>query len=345
MSDLPPDPRSLHVSATTQARVGHDEPLPVAPGPPSRRRWPAVAAFLALLLIVPAAGFAVVSARAWGEVERVDLASTLHGARSGTNYLIVGTDSRSGLANDVENANLIFGPEVAGERTDTIAILRIDGDTVSLLAIPRDLYIPLGGGALNRMNAAFASGGPTGLIDTVQRELEIGIDHYLEINLAGFLGLVDALGGVTIDFPHPAFDARSGLLIDTAGPTHLDGAAALAYVRSRRYTELVDGVALTDPTSDLGRVERQQRFLAAIMAKLGGERNPFVLLDIVRAVASNVTVDNELDVHDAAALGLRLRGAQPRTATIPTSRYITPGGADVLVLTAESERVLADFRG
>jgi LCP family protein required for cell wall assembly len=298
-----------------------------------------------LLLIVPAAGFAVVSARAWGEVERVDLASTLHGARSGTNYLIVGTDSRSGLANDVENANLIFGPEVAGERTDTIAILRIDGDTVSLLAIPRDLYIPLGGGALNRMNAAFASGGPTGLIDTVQRELEIGIDHYLEINLAGFLGLVDALGGVTIDFPHPAFDERSGLLIDTAGPTHLDGAAALAYVRSRRYTELVDGVALTDPTSDLGRVERQQRFLAAIMAKLGGERNPFVLLDIVRAVASNVTVDNELDVHDAAALGLRLRGAQPRTATIPTSRYITPGGADVLVLTAESERVLADFRG
>jgi LCP family protein required for cell wall assembly len=298
-----------------------------------------------LLLIVPAAGFAVVSARAWGEVERVDLASTLHGARSGTNYLIVGTDSRSGLANDVENANLIFGPEVAGERTDTIAILRIDGDTVSLLAIPRDLYIPLGGGVLNRMNAAFASGGPTGLIDTVQRELEIGIDHYLEINLAGFLGLVDALGGVTIDFPHPAFDERSGLLIDTAGPTHLDGAAALAYVRSRRYTELVDGVALTDPTSDLGRVERQQRFLAAIMAKLGGERNPFVLLDIVRAVASNVTVDNELDVHDAAALGLRLRGAQPRTATIPTSRYITPGGADVLVLTAESERVLADFRG
>jgi LCP family protein required for cell wall assembly len=306
-----------------------------------RRSLPLLRCFSSCLQLV----LQLVSARAWGEVERVDLASTLHGARSGTNYLIVGTDSRSGLANDVENANLIFGPEVAGERTDTIAILRIDGDTVSLLAIPRDLYIPLGGGALNRMNAAFASGGPTGLIDTVQRELEIGIDHYLEINLAGFLGLVDALGGVTIDFPHPAFDERSGLLIDTAGPTHLDGAAALAYVRSRRYTELVDGVALTDPTSDLGRVERQQRFLAAIMAKLSGERNPFVLLDIVRAVASNVTVDNELDVHDAAALGLRLRGAQPRTATIPTSRYITPGGADVLVLTAESERVLADFRG
>ena len=302
-------------------------------------------AAIVVVFAIPAATFAFVAANAWGDVERVDLGATLQGARTGTNYLIVGTDSRAGADADVENADVIFGTDVAGERTDTIAVLRVDGDAVSLLAIPRDLYVPLAGGAPNRINAAFAFGGPLDLVDTVQRELGIGIDHYLEIDLAGFLGLVDALGGVTIDFPHPAYDERSGLAIDVAGPQRLDGDAALAYVRSRRYTEFVDGVAVTDPTSDLGRVQRQQRFLAAVMAELGATRNPITLLDALRAVAGNVAVDDGLGLFDATSLGLTLRGAEPATATVPTARHITASGADVLILTPESDAVLAEFRG
>ena len=302
-------------------------------------------AAIVVVFAIPAATFAFVAANAWSDVERVDLGATLQGARTGTNYLIVGTDSRAGVDADVENADVIFGTDVAGERTDTIAVLRVDGDAVSLLAIPRDLYVPLAGGAPNRINAAFAFGGPLDLVDTVQRELGIGIDHYLEIDLAGFLGLVDALGGVTIDFPHPAYDERSGLTIDVAGPQRLDGDAALAYVRSRRYTEFVDGVAVTDPTSDLGRVQRQQRFLAAVMAELGATRNPITLLDALRAVAGNVAVDDGLGLFDATSLGLTLRGAEPATATVPTARHITASGADVLILTPESDAVLAEFRG
>ena len=268
----------------------------------------------------------------------------LEGSPTATNYLIVGTDSRDGVADDVENAGVIFGDGVAGERTDTIAVLRVEGDVVSLLAIPRDLYVPIEGGARNRINAAFAFGGPESLIVTVQRELDIPIDHYLEVDFAGFLGLVDALGGVTVDFAYPAYDERSGLAIDTAGPNELDSAAALAYVRSRRYTELIDGQLVTDPTSDLGRVQRQQIFLGAVMGELGATRNPFVLLDALRAVADNVRVDDDFGLRGAASLGLTLRGAEPITATVPTGRLITESGADVLVLTDESAAVLAPFQ-
>ena len=289
-------------------------------------------------------GFGLVAWSAWNGVDRVDVSEVLQGSPTATNYLIVGTDSRDGVAEDVDNAGVIFGDGVSGERTDTIAIMRVDGDVVSLLAIPRDLYVPIDGGSRNRINAAFAFGGPASLVSTIQGELGIPIDHYLEVDFAGFLGLVDALGGVTIDFAHPAFDERSGLSIETAGPNELDSADALAFVRSRRYTEIIDGQFVTDPTSDLGRVQRQQQFLGAVMAELGATNNPLVLLDALRAVAGNVRVDDGFGLRSAAGLGLTLRGAEPIATTVPTARLITDGGADVLVLTDESAAVLAPFQ-
>ena len=312
--------------------------------PRTRRRW-WVLTGLAAIVVLPCLLLTLVALRSWGGVERVPLGAVLEGAPSGTNYLIVGTDSREGVAPDDANAGVIFGEGVSGERTDTIAVLRVDGDDVALLAIPRDLYLPLDGGPPGRINAAFARGGPDARVATVQQELGIGLDHYLEVDLAGFLGLVDALGGVTIDFAHPAFDERSGLRVDAAGAQRLDGSQSLAYVRSRRYTERIDGDLVTDTTSDLGRVARQQRFLAAVMAELGATRNPLSLLGALRAVAANVRVDDSLGLTDTLKLGWRLRGAEPVTATVPTTRFITSGGADVLVLTADSEAVLAAFRG
>ncbi len=143
---------------------------------------------------------------------------------------------------DVDNAAAIFGDgsqEIGGQRTDTIQILRIaDDGTQHVLALPRDLYVPLGGdGAANRINAAFAFGGAELLISTVQGSLGIPIHHYAEIDFAGFIELVDAVGGVTIDFPHPAYDTKTGLDVPVAGPATLDSTQALAFVRSRFYTE------------------------------------------------------------------------------------------------------------
>ncbi len=282
---------------------------------------------------------------AWRDVERLDLQSVFAGSPGGTNYLIVGTDSRAGLGADTANADVIFGEGLAGERTDTIAVLRVADGRVRLLAIPRDLYVPVDGGGPNRINAAFAFGGPEALIRTVQSELGIGIDHYLEVDFAGFLGLVDALGGVTLDFENPAYDVKSGLVIEQPGPVVLDSAQALAYVRSRNHVEIIDGIEVRDPTADLGRVQRQQRFLAAVFAELGATWNPFTLIEALDAVSGNVRVDSGLGLRGAASLGLAVRGAEPHTATVPTTRFITAAGADVLVLTDESDAVLAEFRG
>lgn len=336
MNDLPLDPRSFSVTTT--------EP-PDEVKPARRRRWPwIVLGGLGLLLLIPAY-LTWSSWASWRSVNRVEMSDLLAGSPQGTNYLIVGTDSRAGLDPDTANAGVIFGAGTTGARTDTIAVLRVDDDGVSLLAIPRDLYLTLPDGTRNRINAAFAFGGGRDLVQTVQSQLGIGLDHYLEIDLAGFLGLVEALNSITVDFPHPAFDTRSGLNVTQSGPVELDGPAALAYVRSRRYTEVIDGQQITDPTSDLGRVQRQQRFLGAVMSRLGATRNPFTLRTALAAVADHVTVDDGLGLVDAARLGWRIRGAEPVTATVPTTRYITPGGADVLVLTEDSTAVLEAFRG
>ncbi len=343
MSSPPRDPRSIHVE--TPSAESSEANVHGAVEPPGRRRWPWVLLGLALVVGLPLGIIGFSAWSAWRGVERVELADVLHGSATGTNYLVVGTDSREGVDPDIEDAGAILGGDVSGARTDTIAVLRVEGDAVSLLAIPRDLYVPLATGSTNRINAAFAFGGPEALVATVQAQLGIGINHYLEIDLAGFLGLVDALGGVTIEFPHPAYDDRSGLAIDAAGPVELDGAQALAYVRSRRYTERIDGVLVTDPTSDLGRVQRQQRFLAAVMSELGATRNPFTLIGAMGAVGDHVAVDEGLGLLEAARLGLTLRGAQPLSSTVPTDRFITPTGADVLVLNSESDAVLAAFRG
>ncbi|GJM39422.1 MAG: hypothetical protein DHS20C19_27890 [Acidimicrobiales bacterium] len=336
------DPRSFHVPATAAS----PEPVPVVeppaprPAKPRRRWWRWALAVLLVLSLFPM--YLAVSAwRSWSNVERIELDHVLAGASGATNYLVVGTDSRAGVADDVENAGVIFGAD--GERTDTIAILRVDGDDVRLLAIPRDLYVSVDGTS-SRINAAFARGGPELLVRTVQEQVGIGIDHYLEVDFAGFLSLVDALGGVTIDFPHPAYDTKSGLSIPTAGPHELDAAGALAYVRSRSYVETIDGVERQDPRADLGRVERQQRFLGAVFAELGATRNPNTLLAALRGVAQNVRVDEGLGLRTVLSLGLTLRGAEPTTATLPTTRFITSGGADVLLLDeAAAAPLIAEF--
>ena len=263
----------------------------------------------------------------------------------GTNYLIVGTDSREGVATDVENAEVIFGEGIGGQRTDTIAVLHLGEGGARLLAIPRDLYVPIDGGAQQRINSAFHAGGPPALVRTVRDALAIPIDHYLEVDFAGFLGLVDALGGVTIDFEHPARDPKSGLDVPQAGPVELDAAEALAYVRSRSYIEIVDGREVRDGTADLGRVQRQQKFMAAIFDELGSTLNPFTLLRILDGVSGNIRVDDGMSFGDAMGLGLDLRGLSPEVATVPTSPTTTSSGAAVLLLRAgEAEAVLADFR-
>ena len=314
-----------------------------------RRRWPLV--LFALLII---AGVLIVvplfrARQVFEDVDRVAVSDFLTPPMldDDVNILLVGTDSRSGIDGSTENFGLIGGVEegsgpIAGERSDTIMVLRVQADgTSKFLSLPRDLWLPINGGAPQRINTAVGAG-PEALINTVQGELGIPISHYVSVDLVGFIALVDAVGGVDISIPHPATDDRSGLNLPNAGPNTLDSTQALAYVRSRFYTELINGEQVRDTTSDLGRVQRQQSFMRALISTVAAERNPVVLNNMATQMAEAVTMDDGTTLTEAINIANTFRTAVPESVVLPT-RNATAGSAAVLELTEEAPAVLAQF--
>jgi LCP family protein required for cell wall assembly len=297
------------------------------------------------VLLVLTLVFLLVAWQTFRSIPRVDLGDALS-ARSGagTNLLIVGSDSREGIAGDDPNAEVIGG-ELGSMRTDTIVVLHRGPTGDALLPIPRDLFLPISGtGGRERINTAI-QGGPERLVRTVRESLGIPVHHYVELDFAGFMSLVDAVGGVTIDFDAPAVDDHSGLNVTVSGPVELDRDQALAYVRSRRYTRIVEGRRVEDPRADLGRIERQQTFLRAVMHQVGEVRNPITLLRIERGLAKGLRLDDQLGFGDAIGLARALRGLEPETLALPVRPITTAGGAAVLELVrAEAEPVLQRVR-
>ncbi len=332
----------------TNDRSGHhggqDHIEVVAPRLGRRRRWPIVMFFLLLILALAVVIPLFIANRTFNAIERVELGDALtQPLAEGTNVLLVGTDSRAGVDADEENAEVIFGEGIAGARTDTIMVLRIEEEQSKFLSLPRDLWLPINGGDPQRINTAFAQG-PDALVNTVQSELGIPISHYAEVDLAGFIELVDAVDGVEITIPNPAFDRASGLDLPSAGTVVLDSTQALAYVRSRNYTEIVDGAEVRDLSSDLGRVQRQQTFLRALMQKVSAQRNPATLNSMTAAIADALIIDDETSLTGALGLANALRAASPESVTLPTMPERINGAA-VLTLTNEAPAVLAQFGG
>lgn len=308
---------------------------------PSRRVVLSIVAVLLLFI----AGVAIYGWSKFNSIERVDLAGAL-AEDNGTNYLIVGSDTRDGVDPDDPNAGAILGDNSVGgpERSDTILILRIDDRGARTLSVPRDLFVTISEtGQRSRINAAF-NGGPTRLIATLRDQLGLPIHHYLEVDFVSFGRLVDAVGGITIDFAHPAIDTHSGLNVPEAGPQNLDGTQALAYVRSRFYTEIIDGRQVPEGTGDIGRVVRQQAFLSAVMGAVGSERNPFTLMRIANVLSDGMRIDSDLSFFEALNLLRRMRGLDPAPNSLPTTGFRTSAGADVLRLVeGEAAPILADF--
>ncbi|WP_421119909.1 LCP family protein [Aquihabitans daechungensis] len=205
------------------------------------------------------------------KIEKVPVASVLSDDTSaGTNYLLVGSDNGEAGGEQREG--------VEGRRSDTIMVLNIKDGKAKMLSLNRDLWVANPAtGENGRLNATY-NAGPANLIQAVTENFGIPVNHYIEIDFISFGSLVDSFGGIDIFFEHPAFDLASGLDVKQEGLVHLDGKQALAYVRSRHYAEVIDGQVVLDPTSDLGRVERQQIFLREIMKKAGAKRNPFTLM-------------------------------------------------------------------
>lgn len=241
-------------------------------------------------------------------------------------YLIVGSDSRQNLPDDLEGKFGDFG----GARADVIILAQVADGRRQLLSIPRDLKVDIPGHGTNKINAAYAFGGPDLLVETVALATGIRPNHYLEVEFGGFAGIVDALGGIELQFPHPARDAKSGLDVG-AGTQIVDGPTTLAYVRSRSYEELRDGSWVSEGGGDIARAARQRQVLLEIIetgsSPSGLMRSPLV----VRAVGSHLTADSELTLLDLARTGWAMRSAdETDAATLPVSGS-NEGGVAYLV--------------
>ena len=328
-----------------------------------RRTWPqrlliGFNVFLVGVCLVTAGGIFYTFNR-FGDLPRVELAHVLspepqkEAIDKAQNFLLVGSDSRAGIAPDDPNIGA-FGSEaeVGGQRSDTIMVLRIDpaSERASILSFPRDLWVSIAGtGGKQRINTAF-SRGPDVLVATLQQNFGIPIQHFVEVDFAGFKGLVDAVGGVPVYFENPARDKNTGLNIPVAGCVTLNGDQALAYARSRHYEYRSGDRWRTDGTGDLGRISRQQDFIRRTLVKAvaRGVRNPIVLNELIDVGIRNVTVDSSLSARDLIRLGNRFRELDPSKIDMYTVP-ITPtsiNGAAVLLLQEEAAQPVLDvFRG
>lgn len=290
--------------------------------------------------------------REMSELPRVSIGGVLdEQAASGEpqNILIVGVDDGSGLS----SGDPVRIGRSRSLNTDTIMVLRVDprSEKALLLSLPRDLWVPLAGsGSKGRINSAMAFGGPERLIQTIQQHFGIPIHHFVQVDFAGFKELVAAIDGVPMYFPWPARDRQTGLVQDETGCVTLDPDQALAFARSRRF-EINEGKGWKeDPSSDHGRISRQQSFIKAALkrAVARGVRNPFTLSQLIGVAQKNVTLDDQLTTQDLIDLGSQFRDFDPDTLEVytPPTRGGFVGAASVLFLDEKGAQPIFDlFRG
>jgi LCP family protein required for cell wall assembly len=225
------------------------------------------------------------------------------------NLLLVGSDSRAGLTEE-EQLDLGAGTEgVAGERADTLILARIDPSTdeVVMVQFPRDLWVPLPGGGRGKINSALQSG-PSALVRAVSELTGLDINNYLQVNIAGFRDMVDAIEGVDVCIPEPIpFDPNTGIEVteDEVGMVHFDGERALRFVRSRHSS---------GTGSDFTRIQNQQKFLAAALDKVLSTSTffqPGRLKDLADVARRNLEVDEHTTITDLVDIGRKLQSFDP----------------------------------
>lgn len=326
------------------------------------RNWPrrlliGLNLFLALCILASASAFAYVRWR-YGQLDKIDLADVLglggeDPPGDPMNVLLVGSDTRSDLSKE-EQSRFGTSNQVGGKRSDTMMILHIDPEQekAGILSIPRDLWVEIPGFKnKQRINIAYdGERGPHRLITTIRENLGVNIDHFVEVDFDGFRGIVEALGGVKVYFPAPARDHLSELDVPKAGCIELSPEQALAYVRARHFQTYESGRWRTDPTSDFGRIARQQDFMRRVMSSAikAGIRNPVKANQIVDRIIDDITIDRALGTKDMLKVAQRFRNITPESVdmvTLPTEPE-TIGGAAVLVLKEpEAQKVIDRFNG
>jgi LCP family protein required for cell wall assembly len=283
-------------------------------------------------------GVVLVSAFSWlglgqinGAINRIDAFSSVSSRpdkpNKALNYLLVGSDTREGLTREQMKLLRVGSTKTAaGSRSDTMLLVHISKsrDKATIISIPRDSLVTIPEhpssvdktkivpAAKGKINAAFAFGGAPLLIQTIEDETGVRIDHYIEIGFAGFAGMVDALGGIEVCTKRDIDDPGSHLVLP-AGVHTLNGVDALKYVRTRDF----------DGMGDLGRMQRQQQFMSAVLRKVtstGVLLNPIKLVNFFNAAIATVKTDSELNKSDLLTLAKQMKNlssSNVRTLTIP----------------------------
>ncbi|MCX4448805.1 LCP family protein [Streptomyces sp. NPDC087866] len=268
----------------------------------------------ALVLVVALLGVSV-GTYFWADSKlnrAVDLSKVIERpeAGKGTNYLIVGSDSREGMTS--EDKKRLHTGSAEGKRTDSMMILHTGDNGPTLVSLPRDSNVEIpsfvgsesgkkypGTGKTTKLNATYATDGPELLVRTVEFNTGLRIDHYVEIGFGGFAKIVDAIGGVELDIPKAFKDKYSGADFP-AGKQTLNGQEALAFVRTRHAF-----------TSDLDRTKNQQKFLAALASQTATFStiiNPFKLYPTMGAGLDTLIVDKDMSLWSLGKMFFAMKG-------------------------------------
>lgn len=321
----PPPPRQAQYAPAPPRRTPPPPPRPEPAKqrrPRRRRSWGTRIAIAALALLLALGGATFYVDRSLNRIDALPDYAGRVADTPGTNWLIVGSDSREGLTPEQEQA-LATGGDTGPQRTDTIILVHVpkSGKT-TMVSLPRDSYVPIPGNGSDKINASFALGGAPLLVQTVEEATGLRIDHYAEIGFAGFAGVVDAIGGVNLCLNQAIDDPLAGINLP-AGCQDLKGSDALGFVRSR-------ATAL----ADLDRMNNQRQFMSALLAKAtspGTFLNPFRLWPLVSDTASSLKVDEGDHVWNLASLAWALRGGMT-TTTVPVSGFEDVDGSGNVLL-------------
>jgi LCP family protein required for cell wall assembly len=218
-------------------------------------------------------------------------------AKDAQNILLIGSDSRGSVANG---------------RSDVIVLVHISSDRkkVYLVHFPRDMYVDVPGHGKDKINAAYAYGGPQLLVRTLQKLVDVPLDHVAFIGFDGFKAMTDAVGGVNVYAEEASTEPGTGTV--HVGVNHLGGEAALAFVRERH--QLSEG--------DISRGRRQQAFIKALMLKALSKQtltNPVGFAQFVDAATRNLTVDDAFSIADMRSEALAMRNIRSRDIAFITA--------------------------
>lgn len=298
-----------------------------------------------VVLLVGIAGSMGFADRRLDDIDRVEVASVGDPAEPSAPQVVLfaGVDTDDGL----EPADPLRDPaRDPSRRSDTIVVLRIDptARTLTVLPLPRDLWVEIPGHGPGRINSALPLGGPDLLVATVEQSLGLDVDRYVETDFAGAIAVADAVGGVRLAFPTAVRDQMSGFA-HPGGCETVDGRDLLALGRARHLEALEDGRWVADPTSDLGRIERQQAIFLAMLDRLRAvdATDPIEAAEVLDAMADHLVVDASMSNGEVVSLFRTLQETDPTQLRLPVTDAVR-GGAAILDLAEGADGVLEAFR-